>query len=150
MTSVRIERPRRLSQPREVRASVSVRVTAEQDSGDLPETVRSDEINGACVTSGYGHHGLRESSDQRFPRVVSRRSSQRLLLSSVPERLPQFQTSGLQERYASDEAFGLAVRLLPALAFVPPQHVVHAFERVQENLPAEAESISDYFEDTYT
>ena len=60
------------------------------------------------------------------------------------------QTSGLQERYASDEAFSLAVRLLPALAFVPPEHVVHAFERVQENLPAEAESISDYFEDIFT
>ena len=30
------------------------------------------------------------------------------------------------------------------MAFVPPEHVVHAFERVQENLPAEAEPISDY------
>ena len=59
------------------------------------------------------------------------------------------QTSGLQERYALHEAFSLAVRLLPALAFVPPEHVVHAFERVQENLPAEAGPISDYFEDTY-
>jgi hypothetical protein len=59
------------------------------------------------------------------------------------------QTSALQERYAWDEAFSLAVRLLPALAFVPPEHAVDAFERVQENLPAEAEPISDYFEDTY-
>jgi hypothetical protein len=59
------------------------------------------------------------------------------------------QTSALQERYAWDEAFSLAVRLLTALAFVPPEHVVDAFERVQENLPAETEPISDYFEDTY-
>jgi hypothetical protein len=60
------------------------------------------------------------------------------------------QTSALQEQYAWDEAFSLAIRLLPALAFVPPEHVIDAFERVQENLPAEAEPIGDYFEDTYT
>jgi hypothetical protein len=59
------------------------------------------------------------------------------------------QTSALQEQYAWNEAFSLAIRLLPALAFVPPEHVIDAFERVQENLPAEAEPIGDYFEDTY-
>lgn len=68
------------------------------------------------------------------------------LAQSVYRRV---QSSGLQDRYSGDEAFSLSVRLLPALAFVPPEHVIEAFEMVQEILPPDAEPISDYFEDTY-
>ncbi|XP_064090758.1 uncharacterized protein LOC135204520 [Macrobrachium nipponense] len=37
--------------------------------------------------------------------------------------------------------------MIPALAFVPPEKVIEAFEKLQETLPPEA--IIDYFEDTY-
>ena len=39
--------------------------------------------------------------------------------------------------------------MLPALAFVPEEDVVEAFEQVQEHFPEEAEDICDYFEDNF-
>ena len=39
--------------------------------------------------------------------------------------------------------------MLPALAFVPADNVVQAFEQLQENLCHEADPVIDYFEDAY-
>ena len=61
----------------------------------------------------------------------------------------QVQSEGLQTQYVNDAATSLTIRMLPALAFVPPEHVVEAFETLQAVLPDEVAPISDYFEDTY-
>lgn len=59
------------------------------------------------------------------------------------------QELGLQQRYAEDANFALKIKMLPALAFVPAQHVSNYFECLIENFPMEAIPISDYFEDNY-
>ena len=59
------------------------------------------------------------------------------------------QTAGLQERYRMDEDLAVKIRMLPALAFVPPRDVVESFETLQENAPDEMMPLIDYFEDTY-
>jgi hypothetical protein len=58
------------------------------------------------------------------------------------------QSFGFQSRYSEDPSFAQAVRMLAALAFVPPDRVIDAFETLQGELP-EIQQISDYFEDTY-
>ena len=59
------------------------------------------------------------------------------------------QAVGLQERYHNDEDLAVSVRMIPALAFVPLDKVVEAFETLQDSLPAELEGVINYFEDTY-
>lgn len=39
--------------------------------------------------------------------------------------------------------------MIPALAFIPPDDVVHAFEYIQDTLDDELEGLLDYFEDSY-
>lgn len=39
--------------------------------------------------------------------------------------------------------------MLPALTFVPPPDVVGAFEQLADTMPAEAQQVVDYFEDTW-
>ena len=43
----------------------------------------------------------------------------------------------------------LWIKMLPALAFVPLPVVVNAFENLQQNLPVDADPISNYFEDHF-
>ena len=59
------------------------------------------------------------------------------------------QASGLQERYGQDAQFALAMRMLPALAFVPQGDVVQYFELLEDMFPDEAEDVITYFEHTY-
>ena len=59
------------------------------------------------------------------------------------------QLNGLQERYANDAQLALAIRMLPALAFVPIGDVVNYFEELEDNFPDEAEPILTDFEQTY-
>ena len=40
------------------------------------------------------------------------------------------QRAGLQERYMNDPEFGLQLRMIAALAFVPPQDVVNSFDEL--------------------
>jgi hypothetical protein len=40
------------------------------------------------------------------------------------------QQLGLQQQYSADEQVGMAVHMLPALAFVPEDHVVSMFEKL--------------------
>lgn len=59
------------------------------------------------------------------------------------------QSEGLQGKYQTDVNFALKIRMLPALAFIPSDEVVDAFETLQNTMPPEADPITDYFEDTY-
>lgn len=63
----------------------------------------------------------------------------------------QVQSNGLKQRYETDADFALMLRLLPALAFVPEQSVVEAFERLCDKnvFPCEVQPVVDYFEDTW-
>ena len=59
------------------------------------------------------------------------------------------QSVGLQVQYKDDEDFAHNVRMLAALAFVPEPDVINAFEDVSEDFPLDAQTVIDYFEDTY-
>ena len=59
------------------------------------------------------------------------------------------QEEGLAQLYADDDNFALWIKMLPALAFVPLFVVVNAFENLQQNLPVDADPISNYFEDNF-
>ena len=61
----------------------------------------------------------------------------------------KIQEHGLQQRYQEDTDFVLKLRMIPALAFVPPQDVIAAFKELSDELPAESQPVVDYFEDTY-
>ncbi|CAN7942588.1 unnamed protein product [Ixodes hexagonus] len=56
---------------------------------------------------------------------------------------------GFQTHYGSDEDFAVLVRMLPALAFLPPAEVPEAFEDLVALFPPEAMPFALYFEDTY-
>jgi hypothetical protein len=65
----------------------------------------------------------------------------------------QIQQAGLQVRYSQDAEFALQLPLLPALAFVPPNDVVDAFEQLLDSqFCVENENVLllvlNYFEDT--
>ena len=61
----------------------------------------------------------------------------------------KIQPSGLQERYQNDEDLSLSLRMLPALAFVPTNEVIHAFETLQDSMSEQLAAVTDYFEDNY-
>ena len=61
------------------------------------------------------------------------------------------QENGLKKKYEEDAEFALNLRYLPAIAYVPVDTVVRAFEILcdADILPSEAEAVVDYFEDTW-
>ncbi|KAB0805687.1 hypothetical protein PPYR_02657 [Photinus pyralis] len=61
------------------------------------------------------------------------------------------QSEGLQILYQGNHDFAQWVRMIPAIAFVPPHRVLEAFDELveYENFPPEAQPIVDYFEDIY-
>ena len=63
------------------------------------------------------------------------------------------QNLGLQNHYQDDENFALWLRMLSALAFVPPNDVIRYFEllidEIRNNFNDEGDDLIDYFEDTY-
>ena len=63
----------------------------------------------------------------------------------------KIQANGLKRRYDTNADFALKIRMLSALAFVPTTHIVEEFEFLCDSdiLPPEAQSIVDYFEDTW-
>lgn len=62
----------------------------------------------------------------------------------------RIQALGLQHRYQQDDVFALQAKMLPALAFVPTQDVITAFEILTENhMPAELDPLITYFEDNW-
>ena len=61
----------------------------------------------------------------------------------------KIQENGLQQRYQEDSDFTLKLRMIPALAVVPIDEVVGAFEELSKILPPESRTVADYFEDSY-
>lgn len=61
----------------------------------------------------------------------------------------KIQQNGLQNRYETDADFAHRCKMIPALAFVPPQDVPDAFEDICDNSPIELRPVLDYFEDNY-
>ena len=63
------------------------------------------------------------------------------------------QNLGLQNPYQGDENFPLWLRMLSALAFVPPNDAIRYFElmidEIRNNFNDECDDLIDYFEDTY-
>ncbi|KAB0801401.1 hypothetical protein PPYR_01533 [Photinus pyralis] len=61
------------------------------------------------------------------------------------------QENGLKREYERNPEVALTLKLLPALAFVPPQDVIPAFEDICEQniFSPELQVIVDYFEDTW-
>ena len=58
------------------------------------------------------------------------------------------QSEGLQHQYMADETFSNNVKMLAALAFVPLNDIVNAFDTVVAQMP-ELDPIIDYFENNY-
>ena len=65
----------------------------------------------------------------------------------------KIQDVGLQERYNNDQEFALHLRMIAALAFIPPGNVVNAFERLYEVIRntygIAVDAVLDYFKETY-
>jgi hypothetical protein len=61
------------------------------------------------------------------------------------------QEAGLQTRYVDDMEFALWCKCLPALAFVPEEDIIQAFEALIDapGFPRELHPIVDYFESNY-
>lgn len=65
----------------------------------------------------------------------------------------KIQSIGLQDHYNNDAEFALHLRMICALAFLPPDDVINVFERltdlIQDQYGEEANLLIDYFESTY-
>ena len=56
---------------------------------------------------------------------------------------------GLRGKYRVDDSFRLRAKSLPALAFLPPDRVVEAYNELQQNFPDCENDLLSYFEDNY-
>ena len=56
---------------------------------------------------------------------------------------------GLQSEYHNDSEFALIMRMLPALAFVPPELVSWSFQQLVMIFPENASPLCRYFEENY-
>ena len=60
---------------------------------------------------------------------------------------------GLQNQYQDNKNFTMWLRMLSALAFVPPNNVIRYFELLidefRNNFDNESDDLIDYFENTY-
>ena len=68
------------------------------------------------------------------------------LAQSVHRKIQEF---GLKTLYSNNAEFSLTVRMLPALAYLPPQFVFTACETLKSQFPPEAIPVYIYFEDNY-
>ena len=60
------------------------------------------------------------------------------------------QDSGMKTLYSNNTEFSITVRMLTALAYLPPQFVLTAFETLKSQFSTEALAVSYiYFQDTY-
>ena len=59
------------------------------------------------------------------------------------------QSNGLQERYRQDADFALSIRMIPALAFVPPGDVINYYEHLENFVSEDADRVLSYFEKYY-
>ena len=56
---------------------------------------------------------------------------------------------GLRQLYINDETVSINVRMLTALAFLPPNNIAEAFVEIKDTLPEELSDLVSYFERTY-
>ena len=72
------------------------------------------------------------------------------LCSNMWKRIQQ---SGLQERYINDPEFALHLRMISALAFLPPNDVQNSFDQlaalIRNQYGNDADGVLDYFVDHY-
>ncbi|CAG8608167.1 7857_t:CDS:2, partial [Gigaspora rosea] len=68
------------------------------------------------------------------------------LSQSVYRRIQAF---GLVSKYGTDEDFSLSMRSILALAFLLPEEILSAFDELKINIPAEANRVVQWFEETY-
>ena len=61
----------------------------------------------------------------------------------------KLQSLSLQSEYHTDPEFALTMRMLPALAFVPPELFEWSFEKLFYAFPDNAHSLLRYFEENY-
>lgn len=61
----------------------------------------------------------------------------------------RIQSAGLVRRYGEDPDFSLKMRLILALAFLPPSEIPDAFNDVKAGIPHEAESVCSWFDENY-
>ena len=61
----------------------------------------------------------------------------------------RIQEQNLVEMYSENEELGLKMKMLAALAFVPPNRVLQHYEVLSDDIPAELEPLYTYFEDNY-
>ena len=61
----------------------------------------------------------------------------------------KLQSLGLQSKYHTDPEFALTMRMLPALAFVPPELVSWSFQQLVMIFPENASPLCRYFEKNY-
>lgn len=63
----------------------------------------------------------------------------------------QVQKNGLKKLYEDNEMVAIQIKMLCALAYLPEELVVEAFEMFMDevNIPDEIQQIMDYFENTY-
>ena len=65
----------------------------------------------------------------------------------------KIQSLGLQVQYNNDQWFALHLRMIPALAFIPPNNIVDAFERLTDLIRNQCgdatDGVLDNFEDSY-
>ena len=61
----------------------------------------------------------------------------------------RIQEQNLVEMYSENEELGLKMKMLAALAFVPPNRVLKHYEVLSDDIPAELEPLYTYLEDNY-
>ena len=59
------------------------------------------------------------------------------------------QSQGLQQQYMENEEFRTNIRMIPALAFVPLDDIIPAFEVLSQHCQGNEETLLDYFEVNY-
>ena len=61
--------------------------------------------------------------------------------------------AGLKERYLNEPQFGLQLRMIAALAFVPTQDLINSFDElcvsIRNQYDGDADEVLNYFEHTY-
>ena len=61
----------------------------------------------------------------------------------------QVKQQGLGKRYREEPDFALKAKMIPALAFIPPERLEDALGELRQDLPDELQPVLDYFEDNY-
>jgi hypothetical protein len=67
--------------------------------------------------------------------------------------LKHIKTLGMQVRYNTDQEFALHLRMISAIAFLPPNNVIDGFEvlcdAIRNHYGGDVDDLLEYFEDTY-